>query len=174
MIDINALSSREAMRLSETYVASPFDAFGDSALASTFFTSQGGSLDEKRFRLSREVEDPSQSLESRLASGALLGLLGDPRISALEPTLINVPASVVSVGTPFVDVHPITVYHSASNATHAGRSGKDHHGFSPDTVAELAARVGFTLSKCEMIPRSGPFASYLACEFRKCGPGESL
>lgn len=50
-------------------------------------------------RLVEIVEGPDQPFERRLAAGALLALAGDPRIDVFDPTMVDVPAGVATIGT---------------------------------------------------------------------------
>jgi toxoflavin biosynthesis protein ToxD len=57
--------------------------------------------------LARIVEACDESIERRWLAGALLALVGDPRITADEPVMIDVPAGVVIRGTSYAEARRV-------------------------------------------------------------------
>lgn len=104
--DVNTMTDRNAMGLPEHYVKPRAEQFAD-------FTGcdDAGLLIE---RLSR----PNLPLETRIAAGTMLGLLGDPRVTD-PPQMIDVPAGVAWVGTELEDVDDL---HSESTRYGVQRS----------------------------------------------------
>ncbi|MEK6396201.1 MAG: serine/threonine protein kinase, partial [Burkholderia gladioli] len=72
----NRLTDREAMGLPETFVA---------RTPAALLAGHEDLLGAGAPCLVEIVEDPAQPFARRHAAGALLGLLGDPRIRPLEP-----------------------------------------------------------------------------------------
>jgi formylglycine-generating enzyme required for sulfatase activity len=60
-----------------------------------------------RLRLAAAVEDAALPLAERLAAGAMLALLGDPRITA-QPALCHVPGGAVRIGLPAQEIAHVT------------------------------------------------------------------
>jgi formylglycine-generating enzyme required for sulfatase activity len=58
--------------------------------------------------LARIVESPDVHQGRRLAAGALLALLGDPRIEPLAPQMVFVPAQAARLGSPAEEVEAVT------------------------------------------------------------------
>jgi formylglycine-generating enzyme required for sulfatase activity len=48
--------------------------------------------------------EPHADFETRYAAGTLLGFLGDPRLRADDPAMVDVPAADVLIGTPAAEV----------------------------------------------------------------------
>ncbi|SFW37401.1 SUMF1/EgtB/PvdO family nonheme iron enzyme [Nitrosovibrio sp. Nv17] len=78
---------RKMMGLPEAYTRSSHDA-GIAAAMRRLLGAGTGLLAE----LAGVVEDPGQTLHSRLAAGAVLALLGDPRIQPLSPAMVDICA----------------------------------------------------------------------------------
>ncbi|GFE12149.1 hypothetical protein Sgleb_01960 [Streptomyces glebosus] len=88
--DINALTDRAAMGLPEGYVEPRAERLAD-------FPRLAGRPAEQ---LAALVEDPSLTLERRLAAGTALALTGDPRTRWDAPDMLPVPAGRALIGTP--------------------------------------------------------------------------
>lgn len=86
---INASTERAALGYPEGYVPLRLESFEEDALAL-----RAGSPAS----LARTAEDAREPLARRLAAGALLALVGDPRLNALAPALVDVPAARVMLG----------------------------------------------------------------------------
>ncbi len=65
---------------------------------------RGAGVDE----LASMVEDRDCTLATRHAAGLLLGLLGDPRLAADAPVMLEVPAATVGIGLPADEVEAVT------------------------------------------------------------------
>ncbi len=63
--------------------------------------------------LARLVEAPEVPFETRHAAGLLLGLLGDPRLDADAPTMMDIPAAEVLIGLPIDRVDAVASEWSA-------------------------------------------------------------
>lgn len=90
------MTDRERLGLPDRYVGSRLD----EALAQAYAGLRGVTCDA----LLATLSSPDTSLAARIASGNLLGLSGDPRISVDEPEMVDIPAGSVEIGLPFNDV----------------------------------------------------------------------
>ncbi|RTL13151.1 MAG: formylglycine-generating enzyme family protein [Neisseriaceae bacterium] len=88
-MDINKLSSREAMGLSNTFSLSKKD-----NLSSLFEALRG----YERIKLLDIVENVSYDILHRYVAGRLLAISGDSRISTLNPMMMDIPESEVRIG----------------------------------------------------------------------------
>ncbi|WP_211208027.1 hypothetical protein [Effusibacillus pohliae] len=96
---LNELSDRAAMGLPEHYISCRIE--GVQEVFSV--------LREKDIReLVEIVEGKDFSLEIRYTAGLILGLLGDPRIDVLNPTMITIPGSKAKIGLEPERVNEIT------------------------------------------------------------------
>lgn len=86
---INEIPSRQAMGLSEAFMATSGD---DLSVAATALWGQAPD------QLAALAEDQSVGMAQRLAAGTILGLVGDPRISTYEPRILTVPATHAVLG----------------------------------------------------------------------------
>ena len=87
--NINRLSERAAMALQDNYIASDLD-----DLAEQFRSLM--ELDKEV--LVEYLSDINRNFKERFVAGQLLNLVGDPRINAFEPAMINIPAQKITVG----------------------------------------------------------------------------
>jgi formylglycine-generating enzyme required for sulfatase activity len=84
------LTDRERLGLPEHYISARL---GD-ALMQAFAAQRGHSVQE----LLQTLASPHATLAQRIGSGNLLALLGDPRISSLQPTMVDVSGGRVQIG----------------------------------------------------------------------------
>ncbi|MHB1221037.1 MAG: formylglycine-generating enzyme family protein [Gammaproteobacteria bacterium] len=96
MIEINQLSSREAMGLPIHYQSSVLESF--EGHLETF---RNLSCEE----LIHILSSYTASLPERWAAGSLLALLGDPRINPRNPLMINIPATSIMIGCTLEEIH---------------------------------------------------------------------
>lgn len=85
---INELTDRAAMGLPESFVPASDDARG------AFEALRRLPADE----LARRAEDPRSPFPVRSAAGALLGLIGDPRVGVFSPAMSEVPSGEARIG----------------------------------------------------------------------------
>jgi formylglycine-generating enzyme required for sulfatase activity len=97
IVDPNAVSAREAMGLPERFVGR----VGELSPTDTVELGLDGST---VLRALRVLEDQRASLAARIAAGNILALLGDPRIDAGSPRMIDVPGGTARLGTDAQDV----------------------------------------------------------------------
>jgi toxoflavin biosynthesis protein ToxD len=57
--------------------------------------------------LLKKVEDSNTALPERIAAGMMLGLLGDPRINTLNPTMVKIQARTVQIGLELEQVDDV-------------------------------------------------------------------
>ena len=88
--EINNLSHREAMGLPDTFVSSLTD-----ESMSLFNQLRCLSTEELVFKL----ESKETSLLTKITAGNILALVGDPRISVFNPSMVSIPAGTFQVGT---------------------------------------------------------------------------
>jgi toxoflavin biosynthesis protein ToxD len=86
------IDDRERMGLPLHYTAARLDGDLPQAFAALRGASQADWLEV--------LSTPTSTLCMRLASGNLLALLGDPRIDALNPNMLDVPGGTVQIGLP--------------------------------------------------------------------------
>jgi formylglycine-generating enzyme required for sulfatase activity len=98
IVDINGLEPRAAMGLGDAYARTP-DLFDAQAFAAL--------LRRERDELPALAEDGERSLAERHAAATLLALLGDSRLSVLDPPMLDVPGARIAIGTPAEDVDAI-------------------------------------------------------------------
>jgi toxoflavin biosynthesis protein ToxD len=96
--EICGMSDRAAMGLPETYAVPEAE-----SLAQAGSKVHGSSQAD----LAGMIERLEVPFDLRLAAGILLGLLGDPRTSTLEPETIAIPGGVVPIGIPLERVEAI-------------------------------------------------------------------
>ncbi|MCX4162803.1 MULTISPECIES: SUMF1/EgtB/PvdO family nonheme iron enzyme [Paraburkholderia] len=87
----NLLSPREAMGLPASLV----DRLGRDVLSRNRDLLRGSAAE-----LVAVLEDQDASLPRRFAAGAVLALVGDPRIDVLRPPMVELPGGMVKVGLP--------------------------------------------------------------------------
>jgi formylglycine-generating enzyme required for sulfatase activity len=92
--DVNALTDRAAMGLPDHYVRPRAERLYDCVRA----------LLREPAALVAGMADGDGTTETRLAAGTMLALLGDPRITVLDPPMIDVHAATVTLGTAEDDV----------------------------------------------------------------------
>ena len=88
-VEINKVSNLVAMGLKEQFVS-----YRAHCIANETKELIGASPQEWL----HVAESLTEPFERRLAAGRLLALVGDPRIRVLDPQMVTVPASVVSIG----------------------------------------------------------------------------
>lgn len=86
LIEINQLPSREAMNLPNHFV--PGRIFGYEKLVNEFSSYKSAELEN--------ILTTAPELRARFAAGCVLALRGDSRLS--EPTMIEIPGGVISIG----------------------------------------------------------------------------
>ncbi|MGH7264896.1 MAG: formylglycine-generating enzyme family protein [Candidatus Rokuibacteriota bacterium] len=91
-----SLSERELLGLPERYVPARIAAPQLDVLAKL--------LSGTVANLVRVIGDPAAVLEERYLAGSLLALHGDPRIDALAPQMVDIPAGSYVLGLPFEEV----------------------------------------------------------------------
>lgn len=96
----NVVSAREAMGLPERFV----DRIGDLSPAQAIELGLDSSTTQNALRV---LEDQAAPLTLRIAAGTVLAVLGDPRISATAPRMIDVPGGRTRLGTERGDVPTI-------------------------------------------------------------------
>lgn len=98
VMDINELAPRAAMGLGEAYAPTP-DLFDARTVASL--------LPHDRAQLAAIAEDGARTLAVRHGAATLLGLLGDPRLSVLDPPMVDVAGARAAIGTPAEEVDAV-------------------------------------------------------------------
>lgn len=85
------MSERAAMGLPDTYAVPEAESLASAGAAL---------LGSSPAALARVVEGLEQPVESRLAAGLLLGVIGDPRIRTMDPAMVTVPGGLAAIGLP--------------------------------------------------------------------------
>ncbi|MFE9374522.1 formylglycine-generating enzyme family protein [Streptomyces sp. NPDC006711] len=125
----NTLGDREAMGLPETFVHRPW--LSPAACRHLY----GKAPDE----LVAALEDAALPLAERCAAGALLALLGDPRIDPLAPAMVEVPGARVTLGLPSERVEEV-----AAAWSHVGVLAE---WIAKETPAHEVEIAGFSLAR---------------------------
>ena len=90
------MTDRERLGLPDHYVTARLDG--------VLIESYRNLMNESRDSLLEILASPSVALAARIASGNLLGLIGDPRICVEKPMMVDIPGSDVEIG-----LHPSEV-----------------------------------------------------------------
>jgi toxoflavin biosynthesis protein ToxD len=98
-VDIDSLSDRGKMELPESFAAARFD---------TLPSELSVLMRERPLTLAAIAEDPGASLAERYAAGTILGLVGDPRIHARAPKMVDVPGGRARIGLEASRVDEVT------------------------------------------------------------------
>lgn len=84
------LTDRQRLRLPDRYVTSPLSVAVGQALADLRTASEAALL--------QLLQSPTAALATRIASGNLLALAGDPRIETGRPVMVNIAGGEVEIG----------------------------------------------------------------------------
>lgn len=87
--NINKITNRAAMGLPEHYVKCKAETIHNEM-------KEVRSWSEKDLLCT--VDDPAQTMTTRLASGLILAVIGDPRINCLNPAMVTIPKGIATIG----------------------------------------------------------------------------
>jgi len=93
------MTDRERLGLPEHYV----DALLDGQVTVAYATLRGAS----REHLLQTLVSPNTTVAERIASGNLLALIGDPRISIDHPDMVDIPGGDIEIGLATDDVSKV-------------------------------------------------------------------
>lgn len=157
--EIRTMSQRAAMGLPETYVVPEAESLSNASIQLP-----GATLSD----LAQIVECGQTKLETRLAAGLMLGLLGDPRVKTDDPVMCEIPGGNVSIGVPLDKVQTVVEeYRSFGIKTEWIEKEAPRHEVElkpfriakyPVTNAEFAAFLRET--NCNEIPTSWSFGRF--------------
>jgi formylglycine-generating enzyme required for sulfatase activity len=88
-LQINSMTNRQAMGLSDNYSAMRFDNNEDLINKYRFYD---------KHQLVNIIQQANVDIAQRYACGQLLALIGDPRINTFAPTMQEIPTAMVNIG----------------------------------------------------------------------------
>lgn len=88
-MNINELSSREAMGLKKSYSSSVKDDIREIYTILRMYS---------QAKLVNVIENKNSTLLERYVAGQILAMLGDPRIATLNPQMVDIPEAEVEIG----------------------------------------------------------------------------